>query len=164
VVGVDWNPEAIAFCRSRYAAVPNLSFQVGDAENLPIADQTVDAVVNIEASHCYGSMRRFLHEVRRVLRPGGYFLFADLRSPAEQVELESLFSDAGFQTHAQQDLTPNVVTALQQDEERKWSLFEKAPGWLHGILAEFARAEGSEGFLALVNRTRLYLGYTLQRA
>lgn len=163
VVGVDWNPEAIAFCRSRYAGVANLSFQVGDAEHLSMPDQIVDVVVNIEASHCYGSMMHFLREVKRVLRPGGYFLFADLRSPAEQIELEGLFEEAGFQTHAQQDLTPNVVAALRQDEERKWSLFEKAPGWLHGTLAEFARAEGSQGFLALVNRSRLYLRYTLQR-
>lgn len=164
VMGVDWNPEAIAFCRGRYATVPGLSFQEGDAEHLPVADQTVDAVVNVEASHCYGSMPRFLSEVRRVLRPGGYFLFADLRSPVEKAELEDHFIEAGFQTHAQHDITPNVVTALQQDEERKWGLFAKAPAWLRGILAEFARAEGSQGYLALVNRTRLYLVYALQRA
>jgi ubiquinone/menaquinone biosynthesis C-methylase UbiE len=164
IVGVDWNPEAINFCRGRYATIPNLSFQVGDAEHLPIADQTVDVVVNVEASHCYGSMSRFLREVRRVLRPDGYLLFADLRSPAEQVELEGLFTDTGFQRRAQHDLTPNVVAALQQDEERKWGLFEKGPRWLHGILAEFARAEGSQGYWALANRAKLYLSYTLQCA
>jgi SAM-dependent methyltransferase len=39
----------------------------------------VDAVVNIESSHCYESMDTFLSEACRVLRPGGRFFFADLR-------------------------------------------------------------------------------------
>ncbi len=36
-------------------------------------------MINIESSHCYGSMTRFLSEVSRVLRPNGYLLLADLR-------------------------------------------------------------------------------------
>ena len=38
-----------------------------------------DAVVNVEASHLYPDVPRFLAEVARVLRPGGHFLYADFR-------------------------------------------------------------------------------------
>ncbi|QDU31359.1 Phthiotriol/phenolphthiotriol dimycocerosates methyltransferase [Anatilimnocola aggregata] len=55
-----------------------LSFVVGDAENLPFEDDTFDAVVNVESSHCYRSDPAFLAQVRRVLRTGGHVLFADL--------------------------------------------------------------------------------------
>ena len=51
----------------------------GDADNLPFADQSFDAVINIEASHCYPRLSHFLADVARVLRPGGHFLYVDAR-------------------------------------------------------------------------------------
>ena len=76
--GLDLNPAGIAFCRKRHN-LPGLDFVQGDAENLPFPDQSFDAVINIEASHCYPRFPRFLAEVTRVLRPGGHFLYADVR-------------------------------------------------------------------------------------
>ena len=51
----------------------------GNAESLPFADESFDAVINVEASHGYPDFPRFLAEVARVLRPGGHFLYADFR-------------------------------------------------------------------------------------
>jgi ubiquinone/menaquinone biosynthesis C-methylase UbiE len=47
---------------------------------MPFPDASFDAVINVESSHCYPSMGRFLSEVHRVLRPRGSLLFADLRT------------------------------------------------------------------------------------
>ena len=55
----------------------------GDAESLPFGDEMFDAVVNVESSHCYGSTPAFLAQVKRVLRCGGHFLFADLLDRSE---------------------------------------------------------------------------------
>ncbi len=52
MTALDLNPKGIAFCRQRHAAVPGLAFVRGDAENLPFAEATFDAVINVEASHC----------------------------------------------------------------------------------------------------------------
>src|ERR1700733_770459 len=71
--GLDLNPSGIRFCQDRHR-VDGLSFMQGDAENLPFPDRTFDAVINVEASHCYPHFPRFLSEVARVLKPGGLFL------------------------------------------------------------------------------------------
>src|SRR2546427_8923559 len=76
--GIDFSKKAIEFCR-KYYAVDGLSFLQGDAENLPLADISVDVIINLESSHCYGSLTKFLSEVYRVLRPDGHFLFSDHR-------------------------------------------------------------------------------------
>jgi ubiquinone/menaquinone biosynthesis C-methylase UbiE len=56
----------------------------GNAENLPSADHSFDAVINIEAAAFYPRFPHFLAEVARVLRPGGHFLYADVR-PSDQI-------------------------------------------------------------------------------
>src|SRR5271170_5650885 len=48
VVGIDLAPDAIAHARSHYAALPNLRFQQGSVEALPLADASVDVVVSFE--------------------------------------------------------------------------------------------------------------------
>lgn len=76
--GLDLNQAGIKLCKKRHR-LPGLDFVRGDAENLPFDDESFDVVLNVEASHCYPHFRRFLAEVVRVLRPGGYFPYADLR-------------------------------------------------------------------------------------
>src|SRR6266481_4321017 len=55
MVGIDLSDKAVDFCNQNYA-IEALSFRQGDAENLPLSNASVDAVVNLESSHCYGSM------------------------------------------------------------------------------------------------------------
>ncbi|WP_338101579.1 phthiotriol/phenolphthiotriol dimycocerosates methyltransferase [Mycobacterium ulcerans] len=76
--GLDLNRAGIKLCQRRHN-LPGLDFVRGDAENLPFEDESFDVVLNVEASHCYPHFSRFLAEVVRVLRPGGYLLYTDLR-------------------------------------------------------------------------------------
>ena len=76
--GLDLNPAGIRFCQQRHK-VDGLSFVQGDAQKLPFPDNSLDAVINVEASHCYPDFPGFLVEVARVLRPGGHFLYTDFR-------------------------------------------------------------------------------------
>jgi SAM-dependent methyltransferase len=80
--GVDFSDRAVAFCRDAHRH-PGLDFVHGDAEALPFEDARFDAAINVESSHCYGDMGRFLAEVHRVLRPGGHLLWTDFRPPAQ---------------------------------------------------------------------------------
>ena len=70
VTGLDLSPEAVDLC-NRHRKAPGLVFTRGDAQAMPFPDDSFDAVVNVESSHCYPSMDAFLAEVDRVLRPGG---------------------------------------------------------------------------------------------
>lgn len=59
--GLDRNTEGVAFWRERHNLL-GLDFVQGDAENLPFVDQSLDAVINVEASHCYPRFASFLAE------------------------------------------------------------------------------------------------------
>ena len=118
--GLDFNPAGIAFCRERHN-LPGLDFVQGDAENLPFADQSFDAVINVEASHCYPHFPRFLAEVARVLRPGGHFLYADLRSRHLIAEWESAIAEAPMRLGCGRVVNAEVLRGIEKNTHH-WSL------------------------------------------
>jgi ubiquinone/menaquinone biosynthesis C-methylase UbiE len=117
--GLDRNTEGVAFCRDRHN-LPGLDFVQGDAENLPFGDQCFDAVINVEASHCYPRFARFLAEVARVLRPGGHFLYADARPRHLIAEWESAIIDAPMQLRSGRIVNAEVLRGIEKNHH--WSL------------------------------------------
>jgi ubiquinone/menaquinone biosynthesis C-methylase UbiE len=164
MVGLDITKGAIRFCNSRHRA-PNLSFVRGDAESLPFDAGSFDAVVNIESSHCYRSMDRFLAGVCRVLRPNGYFLFADHRERGEFDALQGQLRNSGLTLLHEQTITLNVLRALDLDNARKRKLIEaKVPKVLQGVFCEFAGMTGTRGVYArFVAGDKEYFSFVLQK-
>jgi len=70
--GVDFSPAMLLTARSLHPAVP---FRHGDAEELPLADASQDAVIANFGIHHVERPGRAMGEVRRVLRAGGTFAF-----------------------------------------------------------------------------------------
>lgn len=150
VLGVDINRDLIASCIER-RRLANLSFLQGDAQDLPIKAGTVDAVVNIESSHCYPSRSRFFEEVVRVLRPGGSFLFADLvvlRGRADTPgDISEMLREAGLVIQDSFDITPHVLAARDavwrspafharvQEEVSSGMVPQRMVALIHGALA-----------------------------
>jgi ubiquinone/menaquinone biosynthesis C-methylase UbiE len=163
MTGVDFSAKAVRFCQENYR-IEGLSFVHGDAEALPFGDESFDAVINVESSHCYGSMPAFLREVKRVLRPGGDLLFADLRATEDRDLLHGQVVETGMAILEKQDITPNVLEALRQDSERKLGLIQRSVNKrLVGTFQEFAAIEGSDVFDGFKNGTTVYLRYALQK-
>ncbi|HXT68214.1 MAG TPA: class I SAM-dependent methyltransferase [Vicinamibacterales bacterium] len=162
MTGVDLAPRAVAFCRRRHKAA-NLKFLEGDAENLPFPAGSFDAVVNVESSHCYPSFDRFLHEVLRVLRPEGAFLFADLR-PREQVaEMRDQLCRA-FTVVEDERITPNISRALTlHSADRNAMILELVPRGLRHVVREFAAVEGTAVFRALKEGDLEYVRFFLRK-
>ena len=162
--GIDFSKKAIEFCR-KYYSVDGLSFAQGDAENLPLADNSVDVIINLESSHCYGSMTKFLGEVYRVLRPGGHFLFSDHRDHDKLNLLRAQLKDSGLSLVKETDITRNVVAALDLDNERKQKMIaHKCPRVLRREAEEFAALKGTRTYEAFRSEYSRYLSFVLQKS
>lgn len=151
--GLDLNQAAIEVCRKRHN-LPGLDFVQGNADNLPFADQSFDAVINIEASHCYPSLPRFLGEVARVLCPGGDFLYADIRRRDNIAEWEAVLADAPMRMLSQTDITAQVlrVMKLQDSYTRNQDrLSDPMPAFLRGLARHAVRAVDSKMSQGLQN-------------
>jgi len=116
--GLDLNPAGIEFARNRHH-LPNLDFVEGNAEELPFADETFDAVLNVEASHLYPHFPKFLAEVARVLRPGGHFLYTDFRNRQEVAEWEAALADAPLRQVSSAVIDQNVLRGNEKNAPRK---------------------------------------------
>lgn len=163
MLGIDYSKNAIKFS-NKHHSVEGLSFKHGDAENLPLASESVDAIVNVESSHCYGSMKKYIGQVHRVLRPEGYFLFADLRPEEKIVELDKTFSDAGFEVVKKELISKEVIKAMDAFNEYKLEFFQKmVKGWLKKPLNDFAGVKGSNIHTKLSNGKTVYYHYVLRK-
>lgn len=164
VIGVDISEQAVAFCRDRHKDVDGLSFQQGDAEALPFEERTFDVVLNVESSHCYGSIDQFFREAYRVLKTDGSFLYADFR-PTEQVDaIRDAILKAGFSIRTEKDITSNVLSALAQDSETKeqW-ISDLANASLQTTLRTFAATSGTKLFSEFQSGALSYFQFHAQR-
>ncbi len=157
--GIDLNRAGIAFCRKRHP-VDGLDFLEGDAQSLMFADHTFDAVVNVEASHCYPDFPRFLREVARVLRPGGHFLYADFRFGGEIATWERTLASAPLQLLRSRIINAEVLRGMDINSGRSLKLIVRhLPKFLHSLGRDFAGIRGSRIYTALQNGQLSYRSY-----
>lgn len=161
--GLDLNGAGICFCRERHP-LNRLDFVEGDAEALPWADESVDAVINVEASHCYAVFPRFLAEVARVLRPGGSFLYADFRFADGRLAWENALAAAPLSLHHWRDINQEVLRGMKRNSERSKALIaQHLPKFLHKLAADFAGIEGSRVYQALQKGELTYRSFRFQK-
>ena len=158
---IDQNPKAIEYNRRMHSAL-GIDFRVDDAQTLHFPDDHFDAVINIEASHCYPRQDAFFNSAHRVLRNGGHLLFADHRSRAETLQLDRDIASAGFRVGSRTDITSHVLDSLKRSSARYRALVHKiVPKVLHRRTETFAGVEGSRLHNDFANRERIYLSYCL---
>ncbi|MFQ5844772.1 MAG: ArsR/SmtB family transcription factor [Planctomycetota bacterium] len=83
VVAVDHSPTRLARARQRVRS-PNVEFQQGEIDDLPLPDATADVVLLSMVLHHAPEIGAALREALRVLRPGGRVLVADLVPHGEE--------------------------------------------------------------------------------
>jgi len=141
--GIDRQPRAVKYCNKQHGE-PGLSYICGDAQRLPIDSESCDAVVNVEASHDYMDVPKFLSEVRRVLRPGGHFLYTDFRNEEEVPAWKKFIAESGLTVLEDENITANVAKGLADNTEHNNELVKKlAPRLLRPLFRQFAGVEGS---------------------
>jgi ubiquinone/menaquinone biosynthesis C-methylase UbiE len=160
---LDLNPAGIRFCKQRHQ-MKGLAFLQGDAESLPFEPETFDAVINVEASHCYPNFARFLAEVARVLLPAGHFLYADFRFGDRLAEWEQALAAAPLHVLQTRNINAEVLRGMSQNSARSLDLVERRlPKFLRSLGRDFAGIKGARIYDALRSGEVSYRSYCFEK-
>lgn len=75
VTGIDIDQDVVKFAQSKYQK-NNLRYLQGSADNIPLADASVDIVVSFETIEHHDKHDEMLAEIKRILKPDGIVIIS----------------------------------------------------------------------------------------
>jgi ubiquinone/menaquinone biosynthesis C-methylase UbiE len=165
-IGVDIAQSAVDLANKLHT-LDNLKFKQGSAEAIPMEDNSVDVVINVESCHAYGSVDTFLKEVKRVLKRGGHFLMVDFRNELNVENMSTLktqLRNSGLEIIKEEDITPNVIKSIEEEDPTKRArIAALVPARWQSLFCEFAGVVGSKFHSTLKEGSRSYYRFELRK-
>ena len=162
LVAFDFSKDAIELASNWYSSQNNLFFKFGNAEDLPLEDDSKDVIYNVESSHCYGNVEAFVKEVYRSLRSGGNFCWTDFRDKESMGKLHDIFLDTGFEIVSKRDITKEVLDALDDINDSKVKgISENVPVGMKKSFETFAGVQGTPVYEAFKSGNLHYHRYLM---
>ena len=87
---VDPSPELLKQAKIKLANQPKIKFLKGQAEKIPLKDNSLDAILMIRVSHHLPNLEKAISEIKRVLKPHGFLVLEF----ANKAHLKAIFKDA----------------------------------------------------------------------
>jgi len=113
VIGLDLSDVVLEVARENAQNVSRVSFEKGDAENMPFEDDTFDLVISSNTLHLVKNPIKMFDEIQRVLKPKGRFFIGDFRRSLLGI----------FTQHIRASYSPDEVKALlAQSKLQKWKV------------------------------------------
>ena len=111
VTGVDVDPGQIQLAQESSLDIPNIRFQAADATCLPFPDGDFDIVLSFGTTHHISNWLDALSEIRRVIKPKGYFIYFDLLYPSLIAKLGRSFKHSfGITT------MPELISFIERND------------------------------------------------
>lgn len=88
VSGIDLSSEMIKVAKGKLGEKTDL--RVGDSEELPWTESSFDVVLSTQSFHHYPNPGKVLAEMKRVLKPNGHLIIADVWSPTPVRQIMNL--------------------------------------------------------------------------
>lgn len=109
-IGIDPSPAMVNVARRQstgHGGELGIAFHVAGAEEIPLADQSVDLALAVNSLHHWANRTQALQELQRTLKSGGSFIlleeiFDQPDRGLTQPDAEDLLNRAGFKIVAQQ--------------------------------------------------------------
>ncbi len=113
--GIDISEEMMDQLRHKLAGVPhNLNLIQADASSLPFKNASFDVVLTTHVLHCLPDWLQGLAEIRRVLKPNGFYLACENLLTPHQREFENHF----------RAILASYQPEIQPTQEKKLSAFK----------------------------------------
>eukprot|EP00935_MAST-01C_sp_MAST-1C-sp1_P000249 g249.t1 len=167
-VGVDLSAPAVEDATRRFGDL----YKEGNALDLPIANCTQDAVINVESSHNYPDLAMFFAQVDRVLVGGGRMGYADIMATSVVEARAAIIRTSGLTIAKQENITPLVLASMESEQlnEQKHRFvqanYEELPWWIQAILPQriflnLAGVKGSPQHLHFRDGSESYMHFEL---
>ncbi|VDK51832.1 unnamed protein product [Anisakis simplex] len=166
--GIEWilraHPELQQVTGVDQVVVNHLDGKIleGNAERLPFEDNKFDIILNVESSHLYKNESAFYRECIRVLHPGGYLCWSDIRYPHKLEETLRETERAGLRLITMNDITLQVINGIHATAKRyDQMIMNHAPLILRFLLNRSLRATycapQTEPYERLIRRQKVYV-------